>query len=60
MLIGFNTGDYQATDLSMWMAISPSFCWRIISISRRRCSTRFQRERTFISHRMGKGQREVK
>jgi hypothetical protein len=51
MLIGFNTGIYEAIDLSAWIAGNPGDVWQRISAGQHPCSKSF-RARTFSYRRI--------
>jgi oxalate decarboxylase/phosphoglucose isomerase-like protein (cupin superfamily) len=53
ILIGFNTGIYQAIDLSAWIAGNPLMFSQRILASRHPCS-KSSRAKTFSFHRINK------
>ena len=60
MLIGLNTGDYQAIDLSMWVAATPPYLLGAHFGKPEEIFNRFPKGRAFISPPDGLGHREIK
>jgi oxalate decarboxylase len=60
MLLGFNTGHYQAIDLSQWLAGTPSYLLANHFGKAKEVYESFPKERVFIAPPDGRGQREVK
>ena len=60
MLIGFNTGNYQAIDLSQWIASNPSYLLANNFGKPQALFDKFPKERVFIAPPDGHGQREIK
>ena len=60
VLIGLNTGDYQAIDLSLWVASSPPYLLADHFGKPQAIFGEFPKRRTFIAPPDGQGQREVK
>ena len=54
MLIGFNTGHYQAIDLSQWLAGNPSYLLADHFGKPQALFDKFPKERVFIAHRTDK------
>jgi oxalate decarboxylase len=59
-LIGLNTGDYQAIDLSQWIASNPGYLLADHFGIPESHLAGFQKERVFIAPPDGHGRREVK
>jgi oxalate decarboxylase len=59
VLIGLNTGDYQAIDLSLWVASSPPYLLADHFGKPQAIFGEFPKRRTFIAPPDGQGQREV-
>jgi oxalate decarboxylase len=60
MLIGFNTGYYQAIDASQWLAgVPPYLLADHFGLPKEQFET-FPRTRTFIAPSDGSGKREIK
>ena len=60
VLIGLNTGNYQAIDLSQWIAGTPTYVLADHFGKAQAVFEKFPKERAFISPPDGQGQREVK
>jgi oxalate decarboxylase len=60
ILIGLNTGNYQAIDLSQWMAGTPSYVLADHFGKPLDVFERFPKERAFIAPPDGMGKREIK
>jgi oxalate decarboxylase len=60
ILIGLNTGDYQAIDLSQWIAATPPYLLADHFGKPEEVFVGFPKERAFISPPDGQGNREVK
>ena len=60
ILIGLNTGNYQAIDLSQWMAGTPSYVLADHFGKPQAVFERFPKARVFIAPPDGMGQREIK
>jgi oxalate decarboxylase len=60
ILIGLNTGNYQAIDLSQWMAGTPSYVLADHFGKPQDVFERFPKARAFIAPPDGMGQREIK
>lgn len=60
MLIGFNTGHYQAIDLSQWLAGNPAYLLANHFGKPAAAFERFPKKRVFIAPPDGRGEREVK
>lgn len=60
VLIGFNTGNYQAIDLSQWLAGIPSYLLADHFGMPKALFEKFPRERVFIAPPDGQGKRVVK
>ena len=59
-LIAFNTGHYQAIDLSQWIAGTPAYVLAANFGKPEAVFERFPKGRAFISPPDGQGQREIK
>jgi oxalate decarboxylase len=59
ILIGLNTGNYQAIDLSQWMAGTPSYVLAD-HFGKSGVFEQFPKARAFIAPPDGMGQREIK
>ncbi|HEY5067895.1 MAG TPA: cupin domain-containing protein [Xanthobacteraceae bacterium] len=60
ILIGLNTGDYQAIDLSQWVASNPGYLLADHFGIPETVLAKFPKERAFIAPPDGQGQREIK
>ena len=60
ILIGLNTGNYQAIDLSQWIASNPSYVLADHFGKPHDVFEQFPKERAFIAPPDGMGQREIK
>ena len=60
MLLGFNTGHYQAIDLSQWVAGTPTYLLADNVGKPETLFEQFPTERVFIAPPDGHGQREIK
>jgi oxalate decarboxylase len=60
MLIGFNTGHYEAIDLSQWVASVPAYLLADQSGKPKALFEKFPKERVFIAPPDGQGKREIK
>ena len=60
ILIGLNTGNYQAIDLSQWMAGTPSYVLADHFGKSQDVFEQFPKARAFIAPPDGMGQREIK
>jgi oxalate decarboxylase len=60
VLIGLNTGNYQAIDLSLWMASNPAYLLADHFGKPPAIFEKFPKGRAFISPPEGQGQREIK
>ena len=60
LLIGLNTGNYQAIDLSQWVAGTPAYVLADHFGKPQAAFEKFPKGRAFISPPDGLGQREVK
>ena len=59
ILIGLNTGDYQAIDLSQWVASNPGYLLADHFGIPETVLAKFPKERAFIAPPDGQGQREI-
>jgi len=59
VLIGLNTGNYQAIDLSQWIASNPSYLLADHFRKPQAVFEAFPKERAFISPPDGQGRREI-
>ncbi len=59
ILIGLNTGNYQAIDLSQWVSSTPSYLLADHFGKPQAVFEKFPKQRAFISPPDGHGQREV-
>ena len=59
MLIGLNTGNYQAIDLSQWIASNPGYLLGDHFGKPAAVFENFPKERAFISPPDGQGNREI-
>ena len=59
MLIGLNTGNYQAIDLSQWIASNPSYLLADHFGVPQTAFEAFPKGRAFISPPDGRGRREI-
>jgi oxalate decarboxylase len=59
MLLGFNTGHYQAIDLSQWIAGTPPYVLADHFGKSEALFEKFPKERVFIAPPDGRGQREI-
>lgn len=60
ILIGLNTGDYQAIDLSQWIVGNPAYLLADHFGISESVLAKFPKERVFIAPPDGQGQREIK
>ena len=60
ILIGLNTGNYQAIDLSQWIASNPSYLLADHFGKSTGVFEQFPKRRAFISPPDGRGQREIR
>ena len=60
MLLGFNTGHYQAVDLTQWLAGVPAYLLADHFGKPQTLFEQFPKERVFIAPPDGRGQREIK
>jgi oxalate decarboxylase len=60
LLIGLNTGNYQAIDLTQWMSSNPSYLLAVHFGKPQSVFEKFPKGRAFISPPDGQGQREIK
>jgi oxalate decarboxylase len=60
LLIGFNTGHYQAIDLSEWIAATPPYLLADHFGKAEALFEKFPKERVFIAPPDGRGQRKIK
>jgi oxalate decarboxylase len=60
VLIGLNTGDYQAIELSQWLASNPAYLLADHFGKPQAVFEPFPKGRAFISPSDGQGRREIK
>lgn len=60
MLIGLNSGEYEAIDLSQWVAANPAYLLADHLGKPEELFARFPKQRAFISPPDGQGIRDVK